>query len=98
MVGSLHAARAIPSDRPIGQSLTGAAIAAPVKKPGRGQPTPPAAWKQTDDYRRLSAMRDLMVRNIKTTPASDLVNTSHVEDLRDLERQLKALKPSAKAE
>jgi hypothetical protein len=93
MVGSLHGIRCIPRDRPIGRSTAGTTKVVPVAKPpGKGLPTPPAAWKQTDVYRRLSAEREAMVITIKSLKPQELLKTTHVEDLREIERKLKALK------
>jgi hypothetical protein len=94
MVGSLHGVRSIPADRPIGQSTTGTIRKVVAAKPEKGKPTPPAAWKQTDDYRRLSAEREKIVKTIKSRSSEELSKTTLVEDLRALEQQLKALKSS----
>jgi hypothetical protein len=92
MIGSLHEVRCIRPDRPIGQSTAGTTKAAPpAKKPKKGQPTPPAAWKQTDDYRRLKASRDSKITILKSL-TTDEEKTSHLADLKEIERQLKALK------
>jgi hypothetical protein len=93
MVGSLHSIRCIPVDRPIGQPTMGTAIAVPsVSNPNRGQPTPPAAWKQTEAYRTLTAQRESLVDTIRNLSPAELVNTTHVADMREIERQLKELK------
>jgi len=94
MVGSLHGVRSIPADRPIGQSTTGTIRKVVAAKTEKGKPTPPAAWKQTDDYRRLSAEREKIVKTIKSRSSEELSKTTLVEDLRVLEQQLKALKSS----
>jgi hypothetical protein len=91
MVGSLHAIRCIPADRPIGQSTVGTTkVVQQAIKPKKGQPTPPAAWKQTDDYRRLNAEREEIVTTIKSS--TDEENILNVGKLRAVEQQLKALK------
>jgi hypothetical protein len=93
MVGSLHAIRCIPADRPIGLSAVGTTKVVPVaKKPKKGQPTPPAAWKQTDDYRRLNAEREEIVKTIKSSSDVGNIMNSNVDKLRAIEQQLKALK------
>lgn len=96
MVGSLHGIRAIPSDRPIGQSTVGTTKVGQTKPPVKvkGKPTPRAEWKQTDAYKQLTAQRTLMVTTIKAHTPSELSKTSHVEDLREIERKLKALHPT----
>lgn len=92
-VGSLHAIRALPADRPIGQSTTGTTKVVPkAAKPKKGQPTPPAAWKQTDAYKQLKAQREAKVLTIKSLTADELSKTTHIEDLQDLNQQIKALK------
>jgi len=96
MVGSLHGLRTIPMDRPIGQSTVGTTKVVERAKPAKkGQPTPPAAWKQTDDYRRLSAQRELIVKTIKNLPADSQQKLESVEALRALEQQLKDLKKAS---
>lgn len=94
MVGSLHGIRCIPSDRPIGQSTVGTTKVVPTAaKPKKGQSTPPAAWKQTDAYKRLSAERVRIVTTIKSLSPDELSNkTVLVEELRATEQKLKALK------
>jgi hypothetical protein len=94
MVGSLHRARAIPADRPIGQSTVGRVTTVTREQPKKGQPTPKAAWKDSEIYRSLIRQRELMVNTIKATPPHELSNSSHVEDLRAIEQQLKDLKAS----
>jgi hypothetical protein len=93
MVGSLHGIRSIPIDRPIGQSTTGTKKVVPVAtKPPRGLPTPKAAWKQSDDYRRLSAERDSVVTTIKSLTPNDPAKQDLVQSLRTIELSLKNLK------
>jgi hypothetical protein len=93
MVGSLHSIRCIPIDRPIGQSPVNTTTVVPsATGPSMGQPTPPAAWKQTEAYRTLTAQRISLVDTIKNLPPDELINTTHVADLREIERQLKELK------
>lgn len=93
MVGSLHAIRCIPSDRPIGQSTAGTTKVVPKAKAAkRGLSTPKAAWKQTDAYKHLSATRALLVKTIKALDPADPSLTGHVEELRACEQSLKALK------
>jgi len=93
MVGSLHGIRAIPSDRPIGQSTVGTTKVVPVAaKPKRGQPTPPAAWKQTAAYKQLSAQRQSIVDTLKSLPDYGPKKQGFISELRAVEQSLKALK------
>jgi hypothetical protein len=92
MVGSLHGIRCIPSDRPIGQSTTGTTkVVKEPAKPKKGKPTPRAAWKQTDSYKNLSRQHEAMVKTIKSCSPTDELIETHIRDLRDIERKLKAL-------
>jgi len=91
VVGALHGARTISVNRPIGQTTAGAILKKVVPiKPKKGQSTPPAAWKQTDDYRRLNANHKVAIANLKKVPPqSD--KTGALEALRSIERELKDL-------
>jgi hypothetical protein len=101
-VGSQHNLRTISMDRPIGQSTTGTVKAGPppstVQKKGKASkkgPTPPAAWKQTDEYHHLSGLHRERVEILKSLdPAT--VSAASIEDakndLREVERKLKDLK------
>jgi len=92
MVGSLHGIRCIPSDRPIGQSTVGTTRVEPAVKPReKGKPTPPAAWKQTDNYRCLAAERLDLVSKVKVQPDGEDKNLL-LDQLRESEQKLKALK------
>jgi len=77
MVGSLKGLRTIPVDRPIGpvmQVKPGSGIPGSVVTTARGgsvnrqSPTPKAAWKQSDDYRRLSVEHQALIRELKSVP------------------------------
>jgi len=93
LVGSLHSIRCISVDRPIGRSTVGTAKVVPTApKPKKGQPTPPAAWKQTDAYKRLNAQRESIVTTLKSLGSNESAKATHIADLRAVERQLKALK------
>jgi hypothetical protein len=93
MVGSLHGLRCVPSDRPIGQSLTaGVANAKPVKQE-KGKPTPPASWKQNPEYRGLLRKREDLVDKIKSYGGRSSPNKErYLESLRSAEAELKAYK------
>jgi hypothetical protein len=93
MVGSLHGIRCVPSDRPIGQSLTaGVANAKPVVKE-KGKPTPPAAWKQTPEYRVLAEKRESLVRKVKDYGDRASPNKEkYLDGLRSVETELKTYK------
>jgi hypothetical protein len=101
-VGSQHNLRTISMDRPIGLSTTGTVKAGPPqstgqkkKKASKKGPTPPAAWKQTDEYHHLSGLHRERVEILKSLdPAT--VSAASIEDakndLREVERKLKDLK------
>jgi len=96
IVGSIHGIRAIPVDRPIGQSSMGTvrpATAGPkLPKTKKGKTPPPAVWKQTEDYRLLSDQRSEIVKTIKSLPTGSGDIQNQVEVLRTIEQKLKALK------
>jgi hypothetical protein len=97
MVGSIHGARIIPIDRPIGLSNVGKirpATAGEVSKSKRGVATPPAAYKQTDAYKRLVASRMQIVTTIKSLSPAELSKTTYVDELREIEQKLKLFKSS----
>jgi tetrahydromethanopterin S-methyltransferase subunit H len=96
MVGSLHGIRAIPRDRPIGQSTAGTTRVVPVAaKPKKGLPTPPAAWKQTSAYKHLNERREEKIKILKSLPSGESVyRPIHIEELREIERELKSLRSS----
>jgi len=95
MVGSLYELRVTPASVPIGTSTKGLANPrAPAEKPVAGKSTPQAQWKQSDDYRQLTATRAEKVSTLKALgPAAPAVAELVVE-LRSVEQKLRDLRPS----
>jgi hypothetical protein len=93
MVGSLHGTRTIPVDRPIGQTTVGRVTNVTAGKKEKGKPTPPAPWKQTDDYRRLDAERKESVALLKSL-SGPVAKAPVLDKIRNLEQSLKELKGS----
>lgn len=91
MVGSLSGLRTISADRPIGQSTQGTKKLVPPVKPAKGDAPKPAAWRQTDAFKRLDAQRILLVNRLKSEPKGSALIETLVSDLRAIERSIKAL-------
>jgi hypothetical protein len=105
MAGGLKNLRVISMDRPIGPvtqlrpgtgNAGGVVSTAPAGSVKRQGPTPKAAWKQTEDYRLLSAQHRGLVRDLKATPTGvldkDSQRISLVAALRVTEQKLRDLK------
>lgn len=88
--------RVIPIDRPIGQYRSGTTKVVPLLKARKGVPTPPAPWKQTDDYHRLSAERLELVKQLKTlvnpTGAAIAAKEGLITRLREVEGSIRDLR------
>jgi hypothetical protein len=96
LVSSIHGYRVISVDRNINQqqsSSTERAIALTHStiKP-KGKKTSPAAYKQTDAYKHLTANRLAIVNTMHGLTPQELSQTTFVADLREIERKLKDLK------
>jgi hypothetical protein len=92
IVGSLHGIRAIPANRPIGQSRVGSTRVEPVPKPAKkGQQPSRAGYKKSAQYIELTSKRALAVATVKSSP--DGRSKDHaISELRRLEREIKELK------